>query len=196
MLLAFPFRFNRLRFTRFFRILTAVDELTPNNPITSFLVIAPCIRAYSNTFSSLALVGTPSKALASGSEESAGLLPISYFALIFGSMILKAFFIVSITGFSSINKLIDSINIAESYKAKRDGKEPNLMERAYPHALRHTFAPLCYLADIDAKVTQRMMGHASYSTTIDIYTHIGEAYMTTDTRKLDLFKIPDLSKIA
>ena len=41
-----------------------------------------------------------------------------------------------------------------------------------------------------------MMGHASYSTTIDIYTHIGEAYMTTDTRKLDLFKIPDLSKIA
>lgn len=96
----------------------------------------------------------------------------------------------------TINKLIERINFAESYKAKREGREPVLMERAYPHALRHTFASLCYLADIDAKVTQRMMGHASYSTTIDIYTHIGEAYMTTDTRKLDSFEIPDLAKIA
>lgn len=41
-----------------------------------------------------------------------------------------------------------------------------------------------------------MMGNSVYSTTIDIYTHIGEAYMTMDTRKLDSFEIPDLAKIA
>lgn len=38
----------------------------------------------------------------------------------------------------------------------------------------------------------RMMEHISYSTTIDIYMHIGEAYMTTDICKPGLFEIPDL----
>lgn len=94
-LLALPFCFNRLLFTNFFRILTAVDELTPSNPIISFLVTAPCNRAYSNTFSPLALVCTPSELFTNGFERSTELLPFLYFALIFGSMILKAFFEVS-----------------------------------------------------------------------------------------------------
>lgn len=94
-LLALLFCFNRLLFTNFFRILTAVDELTPSNPIISFLVTAPCNRAYSNTFSPLALVCTPSELFTNGSEGSTELLPFLYFALIFGSMILKAFFEVS-----------------------------------------------------------------------------------------------------
>lgn len=38
------------------------------------------------------------------------------------------------------------------------------------HALRHTFATRCYEAKIDPKVVQKWMGHAQYSTTIDIYT--------------------------
>lgn len=70
------------------------------------------------------------------------------------------------------------------------------MEQTYPHTLRHTFALFCYITDIDTKVMQHMMGNSVYSTTIDIYTHIGEAYMTMDTRKLDSFEIPDLAKIA
>lgn len=94
-LLALLFCFNRLLFTNFFRILTAVDELTPSNPIISFLVTAPCNRAYSNAFSPLALVCTPSELFTNDSEGSADLLPFLYFALIFGSMILKAFFEVS-----------------------------------------------------------------------------------------------------
>lgn len=41
-----------------------------------------------------------------------------------------------------------------------------------PHQLRHAFATILYEAEIDPKSAQKMMGHADYKTTIDIYTHL------------------------
>ncbi|MCQ4648727.1 tyrosine-type recombinase/integrase [Blautia marasmi] len=37
-----------------------------------------------------------------------------------------------------------------------------------PHALRHTFCSRCFEKGITPKVVQQLMGHAHYSTTIDI----------------------------
>ncbi|MCQ2316373.1 MAG: site-specific integrase [Bacteroidales bacterium] len=44
-----------------------------------------------------------------------------------------------------------------------------------PHQLRHEFATLCYDAGLQAKDTQEIIGHASITTTHDIYTHITES---------------------
>ena len=40
------------------------------------------------------------------------------------------------------------------------------------HELRHTFATRSIEAGIDLRVLQEILGHASYSTTADIYVHI------------------------
>ncbi len=40
------------------------------------------------------------------------------------------------------------------------------------HMLRHTYATTLYLADVKIKTAQNWLGHASASTTMDLYTHI------------------------
>lgn len=96
----------------------------------------------------------------------------------------------------AINRIVEDINLTESITAKREEREPNLMERLYPHALRHTFASLCFLAGLEAKTTQKLMGHANYSTTINIYTHLSEQYIDEDIKKFDTLNIPSLELIA
>lgn len=95
----------------------------------------------------------------------------------------------------TINTLVDNINVVESLMAAQEGREPVLMEHIYPHALRHTFASLCYKAKLDPKVTQNLMGHANYSTTIDTYTHFSESDMVYDLTKFNDLDIAETSTI-
>ncbi|MEH2932483.1 site-specific integrase [Candidatus Ventrimonas sp. KK005] len=85
----------------------------------------------------------------------------------------------------TINKVVDSINTKEAYEARREQREPVLFERVYPHALRHTFASICYAAKMDVKTTQKLMGHAKISTTMDIYTHLDEMFLEDDITKFN-----------
>ncbi len=40
-----------------------------------------------------------------------------------------------------------------------------------PHSCRHTFASLMARANVDTLMIQRLIGHADYATTANIYTH-------------------------
>lgn len=53
------------------------------------------------------------------------------------------------------------------------------------HDLRHTFASLCYDAEIDPKTTQLWMGHADIMVTLRIYTHLSQQKQknATDTAR-------------
>ena len=54
------------------------------------------------------------------------------------------------------------------------------------HELRHTFATRSIEAGIDLRVLQEILGHASYSTTADIYVHIlGQAKLSQMNRLED-----------
>jgi len=43
-----------------------------------------------------------------------------------------------------------------------------------PHQFRRTYATKLYMANVDAKTTQYVMGHSDISVTLGIYTHIKE----------------------
>ena len=40
------------------------------------------------------------------------------------------------------------------------------------HDLRHTFATLALKSGVDVKTVSSMLGHSTYQTTADIYTHL------------------------
>lgn len=83
-----------------------------------------------------------------------------------------------------INKVVEAINFEEAVDSVQENREAIEFEKVYPHALRHTFCSRCFEKGLKPKVVQQLMGHAHYSTTIDIYTHITEETLDEEIAKL------------
>lgn len=62
--------------------------------------------------------------------------------------------------------------------------ESERMPGLYPHAFRHTFATRCLEAGIPPKVVQAYLGHASLQMTMDLYTHVTEAFQAEQIERL------------
>jgi len=56
-----------------------------------------------------------------------------------------------------------------------------------PHYFRHNFISECYDAGIDIKVVQQWVGHSDIKTTLDIYTHLSEEKLETESNKINDF---------
>ena len=54
-----------------------------------------------------------------------------------------------------------------------------------PHGLRHAYATAALEASIDPKVVSQHLGHASVSTTYDIYAHVIPELETESARKIE-----------
>lgn len=88
-------------------------------------------------------------------------------------------------------KLIDGYHgnrVADSY-AKRDWKE--LMEEVgitgmTPYNCRHTYATMAVQAGVKPEILQKILGHADYSTTVDVYTHMGIAEILEGGRQVEV----------
>lgn len=52
------------------------------------------------------------------------------------------------------------------------------------HTFRHTFATRCFEHEIDPKVVQSYLGHASVKMTLDLYTHVTKEKSFNDIEKL------------
>lgn len=59
---------------------------------------------------------------------------------------------------------------------KQNDTIPMLIEEFTPHYLRHTFATLLYLQDINPVTAKEILGHADIQTTINIYTDLKTFY--------------------
>ncbi len=55
------------------------------------------------------------------------------------------------------------------------------------HDLRHTYATVLYEAGVDVLTAQYLLGHASASTTMEIYTHLSDAQKSRSILKLNDF---------
>ncbi len=53
------------------------------------------------------------------------------------------------------------------------------------HSLRHTFATRCLESGISIKVVQHWLGHASMSTTANIYSHVQTSFELEEAKKYD-----------
>ncbi len=54
------------------------------------------------------------------------------------------------------------------------------------HSLRHTFATRCVERNINVKMTQKMLGHSTYSITADIYQHINNVFEIAQIELMNL----------
>ncbi len=82
-----------------------------------------------------------------------------------------------------INKVVKDINYHEQINAAMEKREPIEFLKVYPHAIRHSFCSRCFERNMNPKAVQQLMGHAHYSTTIDIYTHISKNLVSDEIEK-------------
>ncbi len=75
------------------------------------------------------------------------------------------------------------MNMLEEKNAKDEGRSSEVLDKINPYIIRHTFATRCFESGMDPKVVQQLMGHAHYSTTADIYTHVMEKKILEECRK-------------
>ncbi|MEG1814163.1 MAG: site-specific integrase [Clostridia bacterium] len=54
-----------------------------------------------------------------------------------------------------------------------------------PHAMRHNFITMCWENGLDVLITMKLVGHADYQTTMNIYTHLSESSMEKAKVQLD-----------
>ena len=76
----------------------------------------------------------------------------------------------------AIRAVIREINIMRSVE--------NEMPNFSGHTLRHTFATRCFEADVQPKVVQSYLGHATLKMTMDLYTHVTEDKATEDIERI------------
>ena len=53
------------------------------------------------------------------------------------------------------------------------------------HALRHTYATCAIENEIQPKVLQKLLGHASIQTTMDKYVHVTDDSLTAGVRQFE-----------
>lgn len=92
-----------------------------------------------------------------------------------------------------IEKLLDSDNLTDEdviKYIKHNAKEliPMRIEPFTPHYLRHTYATLLYLQNIDVVSAKQYLGHSDIQTTVNIYTDLknNNRFTLSDTYKAKL----------
>ncbi|MBE5846780.1 MAG: site-specific integrase [Lachnospiraceae bacterium] len=68
--------------------------------------------------------------------------------------------------------IVSSYNKKETKRAESEGRCPELLPKFSAHVLRHTACTRLAERGMQAKALQVYMGHADYSTTMNVYTHI------------------------
>ena len=91
---------------------------------------------------------------------------------------------------NNINRAIERIsvtyNMEEMDQAELEDREPDLLPHFSVHNLRHTFCTRLCESTNDVKFIQQVMGHADFSTTMDIYTHITQENMQEKAKNISV----------
>ena len=83
---------------------------------------------------------------------------------------------------NNINSTVNAVNREEEKRAKKEHREPELMETFCPHSMRHTFATRALERGIPPKVVQSYLGHSTIDVTMNIYTHVTAEYNFSESQ--------------
>ena len=72
-------------------------------------------------------------------------------------------------------------------KLWKDYQTATGLDELTPHIARHGFATICFEAELSIKDVQEILGHAQYSTTSDIYTHLTQKHKSEALQKLNTY---------
>ena len=68
------------------------------------------------------------------------------------------------------------------------------IEDITPHALRHNFITMCWESGLDLALTMKIVGHARFATTREIYTHLSENHLDLARTTLDAMFSPRVAE--
>lgn len=84
----------------------------------------------------------------------------------------------------SLELTLGFLSDQNDYNEKMDVILPHVT----PHTLRHTACSQMNASKLDIKVIQKIMGHSSISTTMDVYTHTQEDLIRNEMSSFDIYK--------
>lgn len=84
--------------------------------------------------------------------------------------------------------MMQSVGMVQQRDQKKQWKNPDIRSQfkptITPHFLRHNFITKCWESGLDPFVTMRIVGHADYRTTMNIYTHLNDEKLLQARQKL------------
>ena len=85
---------------------------------------------------------------------------------------------------SAIQRICRDYNQEAKEKARVTHRKAELLPHITNHTLRHSFCTRLMETGTNLKVIQQIMGHADFSTTMDIYTDVSERFKQRSVEKI------------
>lgn len=80
-------------------------------------------------------------------------------------------------------RVVNNINLDRKCESGDNTYEE--FAHVYMHALRHTFATRCIENGIQPKTLQKLLGHSTLSTTMDLYVHVTDDHIFDEIEKMN-----------
>lgn len=156
------------------------------NPAASIALILLATGCRPNELFTATLSNCHDAYFISGSKTEAGknrVIPVSKFGMGAYTELLK------VAKEKGADLLIDGYEGNRSYPnfAKRDWKDLMTeckIEGMTPYNCRHTYATLAVQSGVKPEILQKILGHADYATTVDVYTHLDLSDILAESTKL------------
>lgn len=84
---------------------------------------------------------------------------------------------------SMMIRIVKNINFDRQYNAQNSLYEE--FQHCYMHSLRHTFATRCIENGVQPKTLQKILGHSTLSTTMDLYVHVTDEQIFSEMNKMN-----------
>lgn len=84
---------------------------------------------------------------------------------------------------SMMIRIVKNINFDRQCNIENDDYEE--FQHCYMHSLRHTFATRCIENGVQPKTLQKILGHSSLSTTMDLYVHVTDDQIFSEMNKMN-----------
>lgn len=84
----------------------------------------------------------------------------------------------------ALKDIVGSYNKQEEAVAKVENREPFYLPHISNHMLRHTFCTRLCERDVNVKVIQTVMGHASVNITMNIYAEVSKEKQAQEIDRL------------